>query len=110
MVNGMRYNEGMMIDRSPQQGGNNMARTPKTAIAVEAEEVIEAEEAPTFSAKEVAAELDLDAKSFRRWLRAHTAERANKGGRWVFTADEKAELLDAYRRTPAEDPIDDDLD
>ena len=36
------------------------------------------------SAKELAAELDIDAKSFRRWLRTLTDNRAGKGGRWVF--------------------------
>lgn len=80
-----------------------MARNTKATPVLEAEEVIEADtEETTFSAKQVATELNIDAKSFRRWLRAHTTDRANKGGRWLFTADEKAELLEAYRRTPAE--------
>lgn len=55
----------------------------------------------TFSAKDLASELGIDPKSFRRWLRAHTAERANKGGRWVFTAESKAAFLDAYRSKDA---------
>lgn len=55
----------------------------------------------TFSAKDLASELGIDPKSFRRWLRAHTAERANKGGRWVFTAESKAAFLDAYRTKDA---------
>jgi hypothetical protein len=84
-----------------------MARNTRTATPTEEVAEIEVEEVITFSAKQVAAELDLDAKSFRRWLRAHTTDRANKGGRWLFTAEEKADLLEAYRRTPAEDPIED---
>lgn len=85
-----------------------MARNTKATPVLEAEEVIETDtEVTTFSAKEVANELGIDAKSFRRWLRAHTTDRANKGGRWVFTAEEKADLLEAYHRTPAEDPAED---
>lgn len=69
------------------------------AEATSNDEVVEATETEeiTFSAKDLAAELGIDPKSFRRWLRAHTAERANKGGRWVFTAEAKAQFLDAYR-------------
>lgn len=57
----------------------------------------------TFSAKDLAAECGVDAKAFRRWLRSHTADRANKGGRWKFTAEAKAELLAAFaaRNAPA---------
>ena len=58
------------------------------------------DEAPaeeTFSAKDLANELGIDAKAFRRWLRAHTTDRANKGGRWIFTAESKAQFIDAYR-------------
>jgi len=75
----------------------------------EVAEVTETEEI-TFSAKDLAAELGIDPKSFRRWLRAHTADRANKGGRWVFTAEAKAELLEAYKAkgTPTEVTILDD--
>lgn len=54
----------------------------------------------TFSAKDLAAELNTDAKSFRRWLRNYTPERAaDNGGRWVFTADRKAEIIAAYTAT-----------
>jgi hypothetical protein len=55
----------------------------------------EAEEV-TFSPKEIASELGITAKDFRRWLRSKTDRRANKGGRWVFTADEKADWIQAY--------------
>ena len=58
-------------------------------------EVTPAEE--TFSAKDLATELGIDAKSFRRWLRANTDERANKGGRWVFDAKSKADFIAAYK-------------
>lgn len=84
-----------------------MARTKNTATPTEEVAEVEAEEVITFSAKQLATELNIDAKAFRRWLRAHTTDRANKGGRWVFTAEEKADLLEAYHRTPAEDPIED---
>lgn len=42
------------------------------------------------TAKELAAELGTDPKSFRRFLRGLTEDRAGKGGRWTFdtpTAD-----------------------
>ena len=64
------------------------------------EEVTEAED-DTFSAKALASELGLDPKAFRRWLRNYTKERANKGGRWAFTADRKSELIDAYNAAHA---------
>lgn len=88
-----------MIDRHPAdqktQKGPIMPKTKELPAIEELEEVeVEAE---TFSAKDLAKELGIDAKSFRRWLRAHTEDRANKGGRWVFTADSKAEFLEAYR-------------
>lgn len=70
--------------------------------APEAEEVIEveADEASaevTFSAKDLANELGIDAKSFRRWLRSVTPERANKGGRWIFNEETKAAFVAAYQ-------------
>lgn len=51
----------------------------------------------TFSAKDLAAEAGTDPKTFRRWLRAHF-DRPNKGERWVFTSDMKAQVLDAYNK------------
>lgn len=66
---------------------------------IEEVEVQVAEEI-TFSAKDLAAELLIDAKSFRRWLRAHTEDRANKGGRWIFSPQARDELLAAYRAKP----------
>ena len=44
----------------------------------------------TLTAKEMAAELGTDAKTFRRWLRSRSDDRAGKGGRYTFdeaTAD-----------------------
>lgn len=74
-----------------------MSRKTATPINDEAEaEVAEVTEEVTFSAKELATELGLDPKTFRRWLRAHTADRANKGGRWIFTAETKDAILTAY--------------
>lgn len=70
--------------------------TKKTTTATPVlEEVAETEEL-TFSAKEIATELNIDAKSFRRWLRSHTSDRANKGGRWIFTSESKAQVIAAY--------------
>lgn len=76
--------------------------TPVEEIAAETEEI-------TFSAKELAAELLLDPKDFRRWLRAHTEERANKGGRWIFSPDARDEILAAYAadKAPKEADLED---
>lgn len=63
---------------------------------------LEAEEVTTISAKELAARCNTDPKSFRRWLRRQTDNRAGKGGRWVFTADEADALVEAYNKVPAE--------
>jgi len=68
------------------------------------------DEEPTFSPKDLAAELGTDAKSFRRWLRNYTPERAaDNGGRWAFTADRKAEIIAAYNATDEEtDAVDEE--
>lgn len=71
---------------------------------IETEVEVEETEELTFSAKALATELGTDAKSFRRWLRNYTKERANKGGRWAFTADRKAELIAAYKAAHAPAP------
>lgn len=71
-------------------------------IETEATDETEAEEI-TFSPKDLADELGTDAKSFRRWLRNYTPDRAaDNGGRWVFTADRKAELIAAYNKSDDE--------
>lgn len=44
-------------------------------------------EVTTMTAKELAAERGTDPKSFRRFLRGLTEDRAGKGGRWAFDAD-----------------------
>jgi len=73
-----------------------------TEADVETLDEVETEaEDDTFSAKALASELGLDPKAFRRWLRNYTKERANKGGRWAFTADRKSELIDAYNAAHA---------
>lgn len=77
-----------------------MSRKTATPITDEVEETETTDEV-TYSAKELATELGIDAKSFRRWLRAHTADRANKGGRWVFTAETKDAILTAYNTKAA---------
>lgn len=66
-----------------------------TPVADDTAEAVTAE--VTFSAKDLAAECDTDPKTFRRWLRSQTSDRANKGGRWVFTAESKAEFVAAYK-------------
>lgn len=68
----------------------------KANTTTEAPAEVETEEI-TFSAKDLAAEAGTDAKTFRRWLRAHF-DRPNKGERWVFTAETKAEVLDAFNK------------
>jgi hypothetical protein len=84
---------------------NDMTTTKNTkGKAAEATDEAPAEE--TFSAKDLATEAGTDPKSFRRWLRTHTDERANKGGRWVFSAEAKADTLAAYAKRndkPAEE-------
>ncbi len=42
----------------------------------------------TYTATELAAELGMDPKSFRSWLRTLTSDRAGRGGKWVFTAED----------------------
>lgn len=74
---------------------NTKTKAPAVTEAP-SEAPVEAPEETTYSAKDLAKELGIDAKSFRRWLRAHTADRANKGGRWVFTAESKAQFIAAY--------------
>lgn len=55
-----------------------------------------AAEATTLSAKEMAAELGTDPKSFRRFLRGLTDSRAGKGGRWVFDAETADAIRNAW--------------
>lgn len=71
---------------------NKVTPVPDEAIT----EVTETPTEITFSAKDLATEAGTDPKSFRRWLRTQTTDRANKGGRWVFSADAKAAFLKAY--------------
>lgn len=68
-----------------------------------AKKTTEVAEEITFSAKDLAIEAGTDPKTFRRFLRSNYAH--NKGDRWVFDADAKAEILDAYakRSVPTED-------
>lgn len=61
---------------------------------VEAEEAEETEEPELITAKAIAARCGLDPKKFRAWLRSTTKSRANKGGRWGFTA-EQADRIEA---------------
>lgn len=46
--------------------------------------------------KELAIELDTDAKTVRKFLRSLTTERAGKGGRWVIDADDLDTLKDRF--------------
>lgn len=103
----------MRLNDDTERGETTMS-TKNTAVPaddeiedLEVEETEELEEeAETFTAKNLASELGIEPKAFRRWLRNYTKERANKGGRWVFSADRKAELLAAYaadHSAPAED-------
>lgn len=82
-----------MINPITPNKENEMPTKPKATAVVD--DATPTEET-TFSAKDLATELKTDPKSFRRWLRAHTDERANKGGRWSFTAESKADIIKAY--------------
>lgn len=72
-----------------------MARKNSTTATTEVEPEAPAE--VTYSAKDLAALCDTDPKSFRRWLRANTSDRANKGGRWIFTEESKAQFVEAFK-------------
>ena len=76
--------------------------TKKAASTIELPAEAEAPTEEIFSAKDLAKELGIDAKSFRRWLRSQTPDRANKGGRWIFDAASKATWLAAYEARHAE--------
>lgn len=76
-----------------------MARKATTPTEAPAEVT---EEVTTFSAKDLAAEAGTDPKTFRRWLRAHY-DRPNKGERWVFDSELKAQVLDVYNK--AAEPV-----
>lgn len=67
-------------------------------------------EETTISAKAIANELGIDPKSFRRWLRRHTEDRAGKGGRWNFSADQAEELKAAYLKPAPEAEVADSDD
>lgn len=68
----------------------------------------EVEEPTTFSPKHVADQLGIDAKAFRRWLRRQTDQRAGKGGRWAFSADQVEELVAKFNAPPKAEPEVDD--
>ena len=87
-----------------------MARTKNTteAPAEVTEEVTE--EVNTISAKQLADELGVEPKAFRRWLRRHTTNRAGKGGRWAFSLEDAAELKAAYTKAAAEETADEASD
>lgn len=87
----------MMIDQTRSMTTQKGPIMPKTNATATPEAEVEVIEAEVYSAKDLANELGIDAKSFRRWLRANTADRVNKGGRWVFTAESKAAFIEAYR-------------
>ena len=90
----------------PKGGKTIMTKNAVTPVADDATEDDEPTE-PTYSAKDLAVAAGTDSKSFRRWLRDFTNERAaDNGGRWVFSEDRKAALLDAYAKrndAPAEE-------
>lgn len=76
-----------------------MARKATTTpIEAEAEVTTEI----IFSAKDLAAEAGTDPKTFRRWLR-NNFSRDNKGERWVFNSDQKAEVLERFNQ--ADEPV-----
>lgn len=62
--------------------------TKKTETLVDPEQ----DAGATITAKQLAGELGTDPKSFRRFLRSLTEDRAGKGGRWLFD-DATAEAI-----------------
>ena len=80
-----------------------MTKNAATPVHTELELEAETEEI-TFSAKDLATAAGTDPKTFRRWLRNYTNGRANANGRWVFDAEGRDLLLEAYaaRNAPAE--------
>lgn len=52
--------------------------------------------ANTLTAKELAIELNTDAKTCRKFLRSLTDDRAGKGGRWVIDAKDLDTLKDRF--------------
>lgn len=46
--------------------------------------------------KELAAELNTDARTCRKFLRSLTDDRAGKGGRWIIDADDLDSLRDRF--------------
>lgn len=89
----------MMIN-DDTKGNDIMAKNTKPAP--ETTDEVEAEEPTTITAKELASRCGTDPKAFRRWLRRQTDNRAGKGGRWTFDADEADRLVEAFNKTEAE--------
>jgi hypothetical protein len=89
----------------------NEGNTPTKQKENEVNEVQEIEvevEEITFSAKELAALCGTEPKTFRRWLRAQTEQRANKGGRWSFDEATRDHYVTAWfaRNEPKADTDD----
>lgn len=51
----------------------------------------------TYTPKDLAVELGITPKDFRRWLRTQTDDRAGRGGTWSIDEETRILLLDAYR-------------
>lgn len=94
----------MMIEEPITKHKEKLMKNTKNAPEAATETEVEATDEVTFSAKEVAAACGTDPKNFRRWLRSITEARANKGGRWIFTAEVMTELIERYAadHAPAE--------
>lgn len=84
-----------MIERDAAKGVNKMAKVKNAEEATEGTNETPAEE--TFSAKDLATLCGVDGKAFRRWLRSTTDRRANKGGRWKFSATERDQMVEAFK-------------
>jgi hypothetical protein len=55
----------------------------------------------TYTPKDLAKDLGITPKDFRRWLRTQTDERAGRGGTWSIDEATKDILLARYRAKPA---------
>lgn len=56
------------------------------------------DEATTITVKDLCEALDADPKSFRRWLRTQTTDRAGRGGRWTFSPEVADQLKERYAK------------
>lgn len=72
-----------------------------TKKTVEAEPEVTEEETTGYTPKQLASELGTDPKTFRRFLRGLTSDRAGKGGRWNIDEEGREAILKAWNERSA---------